>query len=96
MKKIVFIVMLLFTASALQAQQVRVRIGFPAGIRAGVPVPAPFRGAVWVDPEWRWQRGAYVSAPGYWARPHKHGATWVSGHWRNTRRSYVLVPGRWR
>lgn len=78
------------------AQRVRVRMNFPVGIHIGAPGPAPYMGAVWVGPEWRWQRGRYVAVPGYWARPHRVGAVWVHGHWKYTRRGYIWVPGRWR
>ena len=96
MKKFVVVAMLLALAQAVQAQHVRVRLGFPAsvGIRAGGP--APFAGAIWIGPEWQWRGGQYVAVPGYWARPRGHRSYWVQGHWKYTRRGYRWVPGHWR
>ncbi|MCX6319089.1 MAG: hypothetical protein NTW29_17560 [Bacteroidetes bacterium] len=96
MKRIFFVVCLLIAVSELHAQRVRVRMNLPVGARVGAPGAAPFRGAVWIGPEWRWQRGQYVSVPGYWARPARFNAVWVPGHWKYTRRGYKWVPGRWR
>jgi hypothetical protein len=78
------------------AQRVSVRLNFPGNYATHSPGPAPYRGGVWVGPEWRWERDRYVSAPGYWARPHHRRAVWVEGYWRYSRRGYVWVPGYWR
>lgn len=95
--KAVFIALLLIAGvSQLQAQHVRVRMNFPGSIRAGAPGPSPFRGAIWIGPEWRWQQNQYVSVPGYWARPKHQQAVWIPGHWQNSRRGYKWVPGHWR
>ena len=96
MKRIMLALLLLASVSAIQAQHVRVRLGFPAGVRIGAPGPVPYRNVVWIGPEWRWERGQYVSVPGYWARSHQYGAVWVPGHWKYTRRGYRWIPGRWR
>jgi len=97
MKKI-FILLLLATGISFYAgaQRVQVRLDFPVGIAVRPAGPAPFRGAIWIGPEWRWQSGRYVAAPGYWSRPHRHRAVWVDGYWRHSRRGYVWVPGYWR
>ena len=97
MKRYLLVGVLLFSISAsLQAQHVRVRLNFPGSVRINAPGVAPFRGAIWIGPEWRWQGGQYVAVPGYWARPYRHRATWVPGHWKYTRRGYRWVPGHWR
>lgn len=96
MKRAVIVAMLLLTMQGTQAQRVNVRLNFPVGIRTGAPGASPFRGAIWVGPEWRWQRGTYVAVPGYWARPSRQHAVWVPGHWKYTRRGYIWIPGRWR
>ncbi|MFM7671689.1 MAG: hypothetical protein ACKO6Q_03720 [Bacteroidota bacterium] len=97
MRKFILITMVaVCMASGLQAQHIRVRLDFPLGAadrHAGV---APFSGAVWIGPEWRWQHGQYVHVPGYWAKPKRFGARWVPGHWKHTRRGFIWVPGRWR
>jgi hypothetical protein len=95
MKRIIM-ALLLVSVSAIQAQHVRVRLNFPAGIRSGSYGSAPYRNSVWIGPEWRWQRGQYVSVPGYWARPGRYGAVWIPGHWKYTRRGYRWIPGQWR
>lgn len=86
----------LFSINGLKAQFVRVRLGFPAGVVVTAPGPLPYAGAVWIGPEWRWQRGNYVHVPGYWARPRRAGLVWVPGHWQYTRRGYIWKGGRWR
>lgn len=97
MKKIVVLGAFLFGLVIFaEAQRVGVRLSFPVNIAVHAPGPAPYRGSVWVGPEWRWQRDRYVSVPGYWARPHRHRAIWVEGYWRYSRRGYVWVPGYWR
>lgn len=83
------------TTLACQAQRVSVRLNFPINISVGAPGPAPFVGAIWIAPEWRWQRGRYVVVPGYWARPHRR-AIYIPGHWSYSRRGYIWIPGRWR
>lgn len=90
--------MLLATATmfSADAQRVRVRIDFPSHVMVRPSAPAPFRGAVWIGPEWSWQRGRYVAVPGYWSRPVRYRAVWVNGYWDRGRRGYVWVPGHWR
>jgi len=82
--------------SVVSAQHVRVRLNFPVGISIGAPGPAPYRGAVWIGPEWQWRGGNYVHMAGYWARPKRFGAVWVPGQWKYTRRGYRWIPGHWR
>jgi len=95
--KLLFLALLATGASLTsQAQHVRVRLGFPAGVRIAAPGPAPFRSAIWIGPEWQWRNGRYMHVPGYWAKPRYGGAVWVPGHWQYTRRGYRWVPGRWR
>ncbi len=96
-KKSLFLALFfVITAAVSNAQHVKVRIGFPVGISINATSRAPFAGAVWVGPEWKWRGGNYVCVPGYWAKPHRHGAIWVPGHWQYTRRGYKWVPGHWR
>jgi len=96
MKRILIVLTLVLGLNVLaNAQHVRVRMSFPVNITIGAPGHVPFRGAIWIGPEWRWQRGHYVCVPGYWARPQRHRA-YVGGYWRHGRHGYVWVPGRWR
>jgi|SRR6218665_574150 len=97
MKKI-FLLMFLAVGISFYAgaQRVQIRLDFPAYMSVRAAGPAPFRGAVWVGPQWRWQSGRYVAAPGYWSRPQRHRSMWVEGYWRHSRRGYVWVPGYWR
>lgn len=97
MKKYLLVLTGLFVfETASFAQHIRVRLDFPAGVSVRPTGGGPFRGAVWIGPEWRWQRGQYVPLPGYWAKPIRRGATWVPGFWKYTRRGYTWIPGRWR
>lgn len=97
MKK-VFVLLAMVTGISVvaSAQRVRVRLDFPVTVSVGAPGPAPFNGAIWIGPEWRWDRGRYVAVPGYWARPHHYRARWTNGYWKPRRGYYVWVPGRWR
>ena len=95
-KIIILTGIILATGLSMQAQRVSVRLDFPVGIHMRATNPAPYRGAVWVGPEWRWDRGRYVAVPGYWARPQRHRAYWVQGHWQYFRHGYRWVPGHWR
>jgi hypothetical protein len=78
------------------AQHVRARMEFPVGTSMRPVGAAPFRGAIWIGPEWRWQRGQYILVPGYWAKPNRRGSVWLPGSWSNTRRGFIWKPGRWR
>lgn len=96
MKKIIIALTLVIGVQAMaDAQHVRVRMNFPVNISIGAPDPSPYRGAIWVGPEWRWQRGEYMCVPGYWSRPQRH-RVYRGGYWRHGRGGYVWVPGRWR
>lgn len=95
-KAIVMLAFVLSLSYAADAQFVRVQIGFPARYSVRPSRPAPFHGAIWIGPEWRWQRGRYVAVPGYWARQHRHHAVWVPGYWMNSRHGYRWIPGYWR
>jgi hypothetical protein len=96
MKVLIPVLFFMMVAGAVNAQHVKVRIGFPVGISIGPSGRAPYAGAVWIGPEWQWRGGRYVTAPGYWARPGRYGAVWVPGHWKYSRRGYKWVPGHWR
>jgi hypothetical protein len=78
------------------AQHVKVRIGFPAGISIGAVGPRPYSNAIWIGPEWQWRGGRYECVPGCWAKPHHYGAVWIPGQWKYSRRGYRWVPGHWR
>ncbi len=92
-----FLLVMCFTAftSLSQAQHVRIRLGFPAGVSINAPGPG-VHGRVWIGPEWEWRGGRYECVPGYWAEPRRRGAIWVPGHWKYTRFGYKWVPGRWK
>lgn len=88
--------LLLHVATLASAQVVRVRLDFPVGGAVHPSGSAPFRGAIWVGPEWQWQRGQYIYVPGRWVKPGRRGASWAPGRWKNTRGGFVWIPGRWR
>jgi hypothetical protein len=98
MKKIIFASLLFFVVgiTCTQAQHVNVRVNFPVGITTGAPGPTPYRGAVWVGPEWQWRGNRYYAVPGYWAKPYRHHEVWINGYWQYTRHGYRWVPGRWK
>lgn len=91
--------LLFFTALFIffqsNAQYVKVKLNFPSGVMHA-PAPAPFSGAIWIGPEWKWNKGVYVHVPGYWAKPKHHKRNrWIPGHWKYSRRGYIWVSGRW-
>lgn len=82
--------------SSTQAQHVRVQMNFPVGVSLRPTGPAPFSGAIWIGPEWKWNGREYIHVPGYWEKPRHHKRNrWNPGHWKRTRRGYIWVPGRW-
>jgi hypothetical protein len=89
------VISLVALVATADAQHVRVRLNFPVGISIGAPGPAPYRGAIWIGPEWQWRGGRYEHVPGYWARPGRYNAVWIPGHWKYGRRGYRWVPGHW-
>ena len=97
MKRIAIVIVTLLGFSILKAdaQYVRTKPGVSVNISVGAPGPAPYRGAVWVGPEWQYRRGRYVEVPGYWANPGRHHG-WAYGHWKHSRRGYKWVPGNWK
>ena len=86
----------LAVAPVTRAQHVRVRLAFPVGINVVTPGPAPYSGAIWIGPEWRWRGRRYEFVSGYWAGPHRYKAVWVPGYWKYTRQGYRWVPGCWK
>jgi hypothetical protein len=96
MKRVLLIATLVLGIGVFaNAQRVRARLDFPVNVTIGAPGPAPYSGAIWIGPEWRWERNQYVVVPGYWARPAPHRRGWVNGHWERGRRGYMWRPGRW-
>lgn len=96
MKKILLAGLIALFSSKVQSQHINFRMNFPTGVSIGPSAPSPFRGGVWIGPEWQWQGGKYVHIPGYWAKPHRRKTIWIQGHWKQTRRGYIWVAGRWR
>ncbi len=97
MKPVILAIGILFFFSVVTtAQVVRVRLDFPVGGAVHPSGSAPFRGAIWIGPEWQWQRGQYIYVPGRWVKPGRRGASWAPGRWKNTRGGFVWIPGRWR
>ena len=78
------------------AQHVEIRMNFPVGVSVSAPGPSPYRGGIWIGPEWRWDRGQYVHESGYWAKPKGRHHQWIPGHWQYSRKGYYWVPGRWK
>ena len=95
MRSLMVLAIVLIFSAAGRAQHVRIRLSFPVGVSVNAPGPPPFRGAIWIGPEWEWRGGNYVHVPGYWAKPRGR-SYWAPGHWRRGRHGYVWVPGRWR
>jgi hypothetical protein len=93
--KLLLTVLVMVFAMSTNAQNVSVRINFPVGVRVSAPGPPPFRGAIWIGPEWQWRGGRYVVVPGYWAKP-RGKSMWAPGHWKKSKYGYVWVQGRWR
>jgi len=58
--------------------------------------PAPGKGYVWVDEDWKWNSGHYDWNGGTWMRPPYRGAIWVPGRWVRSRMGWRWTPGRWK
>ncbi|MEJ0054356.1 MAG: hypothetical protein WDN75_01095 [Bacteroidota bacterium] len=56
---------------------------------------APYAGAVWVEPGYRYRRGVPVYINGYYVRP-RPGRSYYPGEWRSGPRGYYYHRGRWR
>ncbi|HMH22638.1 MAG TPA: hypothetical protein VK563_12720 [Puia sp.] len=82
-----------FGLSASAQIYVNVRPGFT---RVEHRPPAPSRGHVWVDEDWAYRDGHYVSTGGHWVAPPRPGMVWVAGRWGHTRRGYQWTAGRWK
>ncbi|MBX3240279.1 MAG: YXWGXW repeat-containing protein [Chitinophagaceae bacterium] len=85
------ITLVLFLFSSCRAQSRVYVAARPATVMAP---PPPFRGAVWIGPEYQLHRGAYVYVPPRYVTP-RRGHVWVSGHWDHHRGKQVWVKGKW-
>ena len=97
MKKIkrIFIVLalaLIGYGSANAQLEVRIRPHRPVIVRTERPSPRH----VWVNEDWEWRDGNYVSKGGYWVEPPRTGAVWVNGYWKRGHHGWRWVPGSWR
>ena len=52
----------------------------------------PYVGAIWIDAEWQWSGGRYVSVPGHWEHPR---GTWQRGNWQKQKKGYRWHRGSW-
>ena len=89
---VVLIVLVTFNSSA---QHIKMRLNFPVGVSLHANAPAPFAGAVWIGPEWKWNGREYVHVAGYWSKPNRR-RHWIPGHWKYSRRGYFWMPGHWK
>ena len=55
----------------------------------------PYRGAVWVAPEWVYRHGAYERVPGHWIKP-RRGWRWEPGRWEDRPGGSIWIAGGWR
>lgn len=84
------------TSLAEAGARVYVRVGPPAPVVRVRPV-APGPRHIWVPGYYRWQRNAYVWAPGAWVVPPRRHRVWVEPRWVHDRRhGWYFVAGRWR
>lgn len=93
---LLFLVLFLFSWQNAKCQIVRVQLAHPKSSFSQAYQRPPFRGAIWILPEWKWTNGAYVSMPGYWTRPHRKGLVWVPGRWIRFQNGYRWTLGRWK
>ncbi|MFM6969798.1 MAG: hypothetical protein ACKOWZ_05305 [Sediminibacterium sp.] len=96
MKKIMYVLLVLFVASTnASAQHVSIQLNFPGGYSARPIMRAPNKNAVWIRPEWVWVGNEYKPKAGYWAMPPRNNARWMPGYWKRTRRGHIWIEGRW-
>ncbi|RKR82468.1 YXWGXW repeat-containing protein [Mucilaginibacter gracilis] len=93
--KFLMVFTILITTAIASNAQVRVFVRTRPVEPVFVRPPAPYRDAVWIPGEWRWEGRRYV-----YVNPHyqhlRRGHVWVSGHWNNIRGGSVWVGGYWR
>lgn len=56
-------VLLTTALSGLKAQHVSVRLNFPAGVHTRAVGRTPYKGAIWIGPEWQWRVGDMFQYP---------------------------------
>lgn len=81
----------LISSSASAQVYVSVRPEWHAVVRPAPPSPRH----VWIDEDWAWRDGHYVSVGGRWAEPPHPGWVWVGGHWGHGPRGDRWYGGRW-
>ena len=81
-----------FSSSASAQVYVNVRPTFAPVVRPAPPSPRH----VWVDEDWEYRGGRYVSVGGHWVAPPRPGMAWVPGRWVHYRRGWQWRPGHWR
>jgi hypothetical protein len=94
--KLAFLAMLMvgvgsFTNTASAQVYVSVRPVWHPIVRPVAPSPRH----VWIDEDWAWQNGAYVSVGGHWAEPPHPGWIWYPGHWYHGGRGHRWYAGHW-
>lgn len=90
---ILSVLVMAFSISASAQIYVKVRPVVPVVVHSERPGPAH----VWVNEEWEWRDGRYVSTGGRWVAPPRAGMVWVPGHWKKYRHDgWQWMPGRWR
>jgi hypothetical protein len=90
------LVMLAICLAIAQSNYAQFVIKFRPSVPRVLRVVAPSPRHVWIEEDWEWQRGQYVSRSGYWAAPPRNYAVWKKGHWKHTRRGWIWKHGYWR
>jgi hypothetical protein len=92
--KIIMLLAVALSFSAVADAQLRVRIRPSITIQTRPPQPSPRH--VWVSGEWNSNGDRYDYREGYWEEQRAHHSRYSEGRWRHGRRGYVWVPGHWR
>lgn len=93
--KILMMIAIALSVSTIADAQLAVRIRPNAPVVKVRPA-SPSATHVWVSGEWRWNRGHYEYADGYWASPEPGKHRWVEGRWKNKGGGWIWIPGHWK
>jgi hypothetical protein len=90
--KLIFLLMGIIMFSSCMIEGVNTRPFMETDVAVGV---APGPDYIWINKEFVWRNGAYITVPGYWARKPHSEAIWNKGHWHKNGKNWIWERGHW-